>query len=408
MRDNNIIKRSAATAGRAAVFLLLFWTPLSAGAATLRVDANGVGDYGTIAEAVAAGTSVDTVLVAPGIYAGSGNRGIVIGSAGPKVIVSEAGASETVIDCEHQGRAFEIVTSQATIQGFTFIHGASSGRSAAGSAIYLTGCGSLIEDCVFSSNGGPNGALAEYGVECTSWNRVDGCVFLGNDANGIYAFGTLRVTDCEFTENGEAAIRQVTDYNHRSRCEIRRCGFRGNFGAGVDAQGSCKIEDSVFVGNGDGAVVLGDQCDYDWIRNCTIVDNSSASHAAVSVPMCGVIYGGQDCGCPGILACVIAFNDCQGAVGCTEYTEPTVRSCVIYGNTGGDDICGVCSDNFFVDPLLCDVAVGDVAPCEDSPCLGADTPDGSTIGAYCVAGCGPCGDTPVKDTSWGAVKARWR
>ena len=186
MRDKNIIKRTAATAGRAAVFLLLFWIPLSAGAATLRVDADGVGDYATIAEAVAAGTSVDTVLVAPGIY------------------------------------------------------------------------------------------------------------------------------------------------------------------------------------------------------------------------------GGQDCGCPGILTCVIAFNDCQGAVGCTEYTEPTVRSCVIYGNTGDDDICGVCSDNFFVDPLLCDVAVGDVSPCEDSPCLGADTPDGTTVGAYRVAGCGPCGDTPVKDTSWGAVKASWR
>jgi hypothetical protein len=91
----------------------------------------------------------------------------------------------------------------------------------------------------------------------------------------------------------------------------------------------------------------------------------------------------------------------------------TFSCCNLFGNTGGDSICGVDDGgNFSLDPRFCDVLAGDFRLHEDSPCLPGNHPDGAdceTIGALGV-GCGmatPIGEGP-ETTSWTWIKGAYR
>ena len=84
----------------AIAFVLGLTTSLSQ-AATVRVPA----DQPTIQAGIDAAGTGDTVLVAPGIYTGAGNRDISFGGRGI-TLRSESGPGLTVIDCQSLGRAF--------------------------------------------------------------------------------------------------------------------------------------------------------------------------------------------------------------------------------------------------------------------------------------------------------------
>ncbi|MBD3235656.1 MAG: T9SS type A sorting domain-containing protein, partial [Candidatus Eisenbacteria bacterium] len=64
----------------------------------------------------------------------------------------------------------------------------------------------------------------------------------------------------------------------------------------------------------------------------------------------------------------------------------------VYGNRDGDEICGVGTDNFSLDPLLCDPEIGNFHIEDASPCApgnhpnGPDACGGALIGAQ-GAGC---------------------
>ncbi len=92
---------------------------------TVYVDWNGGGDYVTIQEGITAASRDDTVLVASGTYSGPLNRDISFGGK-DVYLVSEAGASFTIIDCENAGRGFEFTRSEtpdAVVEGFTVMNG---------------------------------------------------------------------------------------------------------------------------------------------------------------------------------------------------------------------------------------------------------------------------------------------
>ena len=82
-------------------------------------------DYPTIQEAMEAARDCDTVLVSPGIYAGTGNKDLdFMGKA--FVVKSEAGPGSTIIDCANQGRGFYFHNSEgpdSRLEGFTITRG---------------------------------------------------------------------------------------------------------------------------------------------------------------------------------------------------------------------------------------------------------------------------------------------
>jgi hypothetical protein len=109
--------------------------------------------YPTIQAAIDATGYRDTVLVAPGIYRGEGNRDLVIGGK-DIILMSEAGAESTIIDCEgtpedpHRGIRILDVTRRTEVRGLT-IRGGFHDR---GGAIYIERASPLFHRCIFEHN----------------------------------------------------------------------------------------------------------------------------------------------------------------------------------------------------------------------------------------------------------------
>jgi hypothetical protein len=112
---------------------------------------------------------------------------------------------------------------------------------------------------------------------------------------------------------------------------------------------------------------------------------------------------------PTIEKTIIAFSTEGSAVSCYSGTEtPSITNCCVFGNAGGDDLCGSFSDNISMLPLFCDVPGLDFSLCANSPCLpgAAENPCGELIGAY-ASGCPAC-ESPVHLTTWGRIKGLYR
>ncbi len=350
-------------------------------ATVIRVDVNGGGDYLTIGEGVAAAGERDTVLVAPGTYAGPLNRGITVEGVGT-YLVSEDGPATTIVDGEYQGRVFT-VKRDAIVEGFTVTHGE---YDSSGSA-FRCEAGSAVLDCIITENSGT--AMECYGPDSSDWIIIGSCQFLRN-GTGIRSFGPLWVVDCSFVENDGNGISSGIESPYGSMCNVNRSTFHGNGGCGVSSwEEGGRIFRSVFTENAGGAIRIGQG----WtdVSYCTIVHNYSSTQAAIAAS--GHHHGGS----PTISNSIVAFNSCVGAV----QGGPSITHNIVFGNAGGDSLPGNHFNNLFADPLLCDVYAGNVAPCADSPAINWGA------GAYEEAGCGPC-QTPVEQASWGTIKALFR
>ena len=139
-------------------------------------------DLPTIQAAVTAAGNGDTILVAPGIYRGEGNRDIII-EGKSVVIIAEQNASSTVIDCEgnenEPHRAFLIrnqASSNTIIEGFT-IRG---GYNTSGAAIYCTSASPTFKFCIFYGN---QSTLSGDAIRCkNSSPALINCTFVANAA----------------------------------------------------------------------------------------------------------------------------------------------------------------------------------------------------------------------------------
>jgi predicted outer membrane repeat protein/parallel beta-helix repeat protein len=87
---------------------------------------------------------------------------------------------------------------------------------------------------------------------------------------------------------------------------------------------------------------------------------------------------------------IISFNSGDVGILCLGSSDPDFTCCNVFGNAGGDSLCGTdLGGNFFEDPLFCDQAGGDLRLCPDSPCLPGNNSCGVLIGALGDGGC-PC------------------
>jgi hypothetical protein len=132
-------------------------------AATLRVEADGSGDFTAIQPALDAAASGDTVLVGPGTWSEH------LGTQGKwYTLLGRDGSEATVLEGDYGGRLLTIVDSglRCTIGGFTFTHGLTNSLQFPGNtagALAAFHANLTVRDCVFRENvvatPGPGGAI---------------------------------------------------------------------------------------------------------------------------------------------------------------------------------------------------------------------------------------------------------
>ncbi len=381
-----------------------------AGAATVTVDWSGGGDHETIQDGVDAASPGDTVLVAPGVYAGPSNRAIRFNGKDLS-LVSMAGAVLTTVNCGWHDRGFIFdggESSAALVRGFTVENGLKAGG---GGAMLCVGSSPTIEECAFAHCAADSGGA-----------------FL---MNACYS----TVTDCDFRHNG-AAGRGGAVYLASSDPTFSGCEFSGNDaeegGAVYCDESSPMISSCSFSDNE--ASISGGALHLDWsspyFQRCTLSGNTAEYAGAVycfwSTPVLfrctlvantGVHGGAMWCSVQDAAAVleksIIAFSEIGSAVDgfawflCSD----------VFGNEGGDWIYPIEDQldtygNFAQDPLFC----GDHNPefaytlHEDSPCAGENNPSCGGVGAWgvgCPSSTGIDGGGHA-ETTWGGIKALYR
>lgn len=390
-----------AGAGRASALACLVMASIalaagSALAATIHVPSQAP----TIQEGLAAAGDSGTVVVAPGTYTGVLNRDLDF--AGTNIrLVSSAGPSSTIIDCEGAGRAFYFHTgedSTSVVEGFTVRNGVAD----YGGAIRCQTSSPTILDCVFESNEATQGGGSVHS-NATSSPAILGSSFVGNTSRkggARYLDGSAGIVrDCEFADNAALDYGGAAYLTFIADARFEDCVFRGNTadkgGAIYSVSSESSFDGCTFLENeadvGAGAYLQMDYNPPEFIR-CTFAANDG-----------GGIY--CQSASPIISCSIFAFDRSGQGVGCL-LGSPTITRSFVYGNAAGDSLCGEHADNRFVDPRFCGVYEGDVALCANSPCLPAVNGWGEEVGAL-PAGCPDC-DSAVWPASWGAIKALFR
>lgn len=406
--------------------MIFFCLSFPAAATVIVVDHSGGGDYETIQEGINAAGYADTVLVIPGTYSGEGNR--EIDCLGKTITVTSTLARDpAIVDCEYIGR------------GFIFQNGETGGTVLLGFHVYeaynggivCDGASPTIQECWFERCSASNGA----GVDVLDGSpQIIDCVFLNNLAGagggGLRCSGPSsipHVKGCLFKEN-DADFGGGVMTRQGAFPVIENCVFEGNtarYSGGMRFEaGSATVTNCLFKENhANSGGAMGSGCySTPTLRHVTCIDNTASMRGACFAdgtyadicyctfvggqsPNGGGMFCGEPFGTMELRNSIIAFSSEGAAVTCDYVGWPTVTHCCVFGNAGGDVMCGNTFSNLFEDPQFCNMPGGDLTVQEDSVCLPANNEWGEFIGAH-EQGCE--GPTPVEETSWGGIKAIYR
>ncbi len=387
---------------RAALLTCAFAVVLASASPTEAATIHVPAQQPSIQAGVSAASQGDTVLVAPDTYTGPENRDIDFGGVGI-TLISSGGPSVTILDCGSLGRGFNFHSGEDTtaiVGGFTIRNATTPpGVRSLGGGIYCSTASPIIIDCVFEDCVADDGGA--IWSSSSSEPTIEHCSFLGNTADDGGAIHTVSsggvIRDCTFEDN-TAELGGAILIGFFGEPLIDDCTFEGNiaeYGGGIyymSAESS--ISDCVFY---DNTAILGAglYIQSSWnlpsISGCTFARNTG-----------GGVYNLM--GELEFVRCIFAFD--RSDVGLYCVYPPTITHCMVFGNAGGDSLCGNYFDNLFVDPLFCGMASGDFSLCDNSLCLPGLNPWGEQIGAR-DSDCGTC-DSPVQATSWGFIKTLYR
>lgn len=240
-------------------------------------------------------------------------------------------------------------------------------------------CAPIITDCTISNNTitanwGNGGGISIQGSTPT----ITGCVISGNTTYG-YGGGVAYLDnsaglmeDC-FIQNNNAAYTYSQGggiSTSTSNPTLRRLVITGNTASGYYAEGGGL--DISFT-------------PAPLVQNCTITGNSTSDNGFGG----GIsLQWGAD---PTIDKCIISGSTAGQGLYCVSST-PIISCSNIFGNAGGDDICGTDDGgNFSADPLFCGSEGMQYRLTSASPCAAGNHPGGlcddSLIGAL-ASGCG--------------------
>jgi hypothetical protein len=404
------------------------------------------GQIGRLVEVVASG---DTILVGPGEY----REHIFVSQGQSLTLIGREGAERTVLDggvdfpdrersILYSGPPFSERSGNLTLQGLMFKRGAGSivWMSTYGGAVYWAhGEGVTVTDCVFQENHtdestGYGGALH---IE-TTLATVERCSFVGNGAyygGGVWinSAQAVAVRHCTFDVagvfSGSAAIyvrwgspvviedneitqglsdeggciglrgldvhvtdnRIISQSNHAGRLIYWATGQYGPLNPTVE------LSNNVFSAAGGGensAQVSFDMFGQDAVQ--VAMRNNAFIHAAVMVHAVPDLQISQNlfyespldvCYASGSVSCCVSWPDSLSVPSsCSSHQMNFERVLV-------------------ADPQLCSTTSGLAEVADSSPCLGNDElPGCGVIGGVTVG----CYITPVRVTSWGNLKARFR
>jgi hypothetical protein len=383
------------------IVAILLMLPLNAGAETWYVKPDGTGDVPTIQAAVDTAAPGDTVLLAGGIFTGTGNVRMIVPAKDISIRSETGDPGDCVIDCEghlgspRRGFLFQPGPAWPEVEGITIRNG---NVPAFGGAVYCEGT-LVMRNCIFESNSSDyvGGAITFYG---SGYPRLVNCAFVGNEAGDVG--GAIVIEGVAL----EVEIDSCEFYDNR--------GVRGGAIACVSHEAAAYVRSSVFVGNS--ALESGGAIDVDNmgadIYSCTFFGNQAPKGSAVAG------YSTETWSNTWIRQSVIAFNNGGSGFYLPHYYPwvTAVRCTNIYGNEGGDwaDSLSIwlgVEGNFSADPEFCnpDVEPYDLSLCNCSPCLPGNHPDGYPCGLVGALGEGcVCEPSSTRPSTWGAIKAMYR
>ncbi len=395
---------------------LLMLAAVPAAAVIFTIDAAGGGDYSTIQEGLSVAAEGDTVLVVAGTYTGEGNRDLSFGMKN-LVLRSESGAAVTTIDCEteHNHRLFDFSTgSQDTtcvVEGFTIANGRMVISGSDGAGVQCVGTSPRFLNCVFSNNtcSGQDGGA----VSCVDASPVfRNCTFNENQASrggAVFCDSTSRPKffDTAFTGNSGGQEGGAAYFGWQCDAEFRRCIFSDNVtelagGAVTCSQATPWFLNCTFIRNiGDvwgGAAHITSGATPVFM-SCTFVSNSGSEEGGTLHVNTGSYASTWNC--------IFAFTaECDDSVIYVDGTSAVdIQKCCSYGNAPGNTLPGALTIDYIItDPLFCDVTIDDLSLASKSPCLPGGNDWAAQIGAHPQG----CVESPIRRTSWGAIKAMYR
>ncbi len=308
------------------------------------VDANGTADYLTIQAAIDDANDGDTVLVAPGTYAGDGNRDIDFN--GKAITVRSADPNDleivkkTVIDCngtnEEPHRGFQFLSGEgrdSVLAGFKIINGFGSEivindrhNQVVAGAILCRDSSPTVFSCVIEGN-----STGDYGcgggIYCfNSSAAIIECIIQNNEANaggGIFCnSGCVVIDQCILSSNISRGSTGDVIYAYRF------CG-----GGICCLNSSIAITGSKVQNNEAGDHGGGIYC----IRGSVIIDRCIVN-SNISFGGGGIVFNGST---GSVLNCLINRNLARGGDGggilyYGREEDVTVKNCTVVRNIAYD------------------------------------------------------------------------
>lgn len=222
--------------------------PLEKTGRTIRVEADGSGDYPTIEEAIEQALEEDAIVLGPGLYQLAVSLKIL-----QALHLVGAGMDQTEIISEDDGYVISFVGDGSfSAEGITFRH---AGEKPADVVVISRGEVQLV-GCSF--NGGVG---KDYGDGLVLKNEttgiVRGCTATNNEDDGIsvedHAQATLEGNLCK--NNHGQGIRY--DGNSRVTCRGNTCSENGLNGIRLLVSTEVTLEDNVCTDNGTAGIAMG-------------------------------------------------------------------------------------------------------------------------------------------------------